>query len=287
MSDAQARRRPAWGRLGEELRRLRRQARISQDAMGTVLGVHRSTIERIETGGANGGSPPSLQAVLDWAAATEVGHPDVPMLRALQEAAYSEHRPYREWGTVASIQAAIQADEATALTIRNFNPWGVPGLLQTSRYARALLEMDDVRGLGDIAEAVAIRITRQSKLDEAGSRFEFLVTEEGLRRRVGSLAVHGAQLAHLADAAAEPAVTLRVIPLGAELRASATTGFVLYEDRPDGGPFVAIELPHARVEASAPADVVLYQELYGLLLAGAAPEKDTPQLIREIARSLP
>src|SRR5690348_7779965 len=171
MSDAQARRRPSWGRLGEELRRLRRQAGLNQEAIAAALAVSKATVERIELGGAHGGSPPSVQAVMAWAEACAVAQPDITALRALAEAALDEHRPYRTWGTLAAIQESIRADEASAMTLRNFNPWGIPGLLQTARYARALLEMEDSRSLGQVAEATTIRARRQEILDDPGRRF--------------------------------------------------------------------------------------------------------------------
>jgi transcriptional regulator with XRE-family HTH domain len=263
MSDAQARRRPSWGRLGTELRRLRTQAGLNRAAIGAAIGTSAETVTRIELGGAHGGSPPSVQRVLDWARACEVAGPDEAALRVLAEAALDEHRPYRAWGSLAEVQAGIQADEAAAMTLRNFNPWGIPGLLQSPGYARAVLE---IAGRPGTDEAVAVRMARQAILGDPRRTFEFLVTGEGLRRYPGTVTAQRLQLAHLADTMARPSVTVGVIGPDAWLPITPPLGFVLYEDRAEGGtPFVAVELPHERVEASTPADVDFYRARFAEL----------------------
>jgi transcriptional regulator with XRE-family HTH domain len=283
MSDA----RPSWSRLGAELRRLRRQAGRNQEAIAGALGVSKATVERIELGGAHGGSPPSVQAVTDWAQACSVARPDLPALRALAEAALDEHRPFRDWGSLASIQEGIRADEAGAMTLRNFNPWGVPGLLQTAAYAAAVLGMADPRRAGEAPQAVAVRMARQAILHEPGRRLEFLVTEAGLRWRPVAAAGMAAQLAQVASLATSPAVALGVLPLGSPRRTRPDAGFVLYEDRAGGSsPFTAVELPHERVEASTPADVDLYRAKFALLQAEAVTGDDAVEFVREVARSL-
>jgi transcriptional regulator with XRE-family HTH domain len=291
MSDAQVRRRPAWGRLGTELRRLRRQAGLNQEAIAAAIGLSKATVERYELGGAHGGSPPSFMTVMTWADACEVAHPDRAALRALAEAALDEHRPYRDWGSLASLQEGVKADEATARVLRNFDPWGVPGLLQTAEYAEAILAMTDPRRADEVAEAVAVRMARQAILYQPGRRFEFLTTEEGLRRAPASVDVQRAQLAHLAAVVGHPSITFRVIPAGAPMTASLGTGFVLYEDRASGdsdaaAPFVAIELPHERVEVNLATEVEFYRARYETLSAGALEGGQAAALVQAMAGEL-
>ena len=291
MTDAQARRRPSWSRLGSELRRLRRQAGLNQEAIARALSAtkrtSKATIERIELGGAHGGSPPSVQAVMDWAQACAMARPDLTALRALAEAALDEHRPFRDWGDLASIQEGIRADEAAAATLRNFNPWGIPGLLQIPDYARAVIAMGDPRRAGEAGAAVAVRMRRQAILYEPARQFEFLVTEAALRWRPAGPAVQRAQLAHVAAVVTQPGISFGVLPLDREGRTRPDTGFVLYEDRAEGGtPFAAVELPHERVEASTPADVEFYRARFALLKEEAVHGADALALVRDIASSL-
>jgi transcriptional regulator with XRE-family HTH domain len=288
MSDAQARRRPSWGRLGDELRRLRKLAGLNLETVAAALKVSKATVTRHELGGAHGGSPPSVRAVMLWAAACEIASPDRPVLRALAEAALDEHRPYEDWGSLATIQQGVKADEATASTLRNFDPWGVPGLFQTGDYAAAILAMTDPRrGDAEVAEAVAVRMDRKSVLYRPGRRFEFLVTEEGLRRPPAGREVQRTQLDELARAVRLQAVVFRIIPTGAPMRASLGTGFVLYEDRDeDGLPFVGIELPTGRAEKNSPAEVKFFQARYEALSEGAIHGTEAVAFIRDIEESL-
>jgi transcriptional regulator with XRE-family HTH domain len=286
MSEPQARRRPAWARLGSELRRLRKQAGLNQEAIRAALGVGKGTVDRYEAGGGRGGAPPSVQAFVTWAQACAVAEPDVPLLRALAAAALDEHSPYRDWGSLAQIQDDIGADEAGALTLRNFNNWGIPGLVQTAEYAHLVLTLADLRRTGDVAKAVAARLRRQVVLSEPGRRFGFLLTEAALRFRPAGLSPAGlrAQLAYLAAAAARPGVELGVIPAGGEGGALPRCPFVLYEDPVNGGgPFAAVELPHERVEARTPGDYAIYRDTFTILWGEALTGNQAAAFVAEAA----
>jgi transcriptional regulator with XRE-family HTH domain len=296
MNDAQARRRPNWARLGTELRRLRNQAGLSQDGLKDAflkagIRVSKATIERTEAGGAHGGSPPSVQRVMEWADACDAAHPDRAHLRIIAIAALDEHSPYRKWGSFQQIQEDVRQDEVGVKTLRNFDNWGIPGLLQTLDYAAATFRLLDTGGTRSPEEAALVRMRRQLILGDDSRFFEFLLTEEALRYwprglTAGAIRV---QLDHLASAVSRPSVHFGVIPSGKpEMTAVPLIPFVLYEDLPeDGLPFAAIELLHERVEVRAPVDYATYRDTFDGLRESAVLDKDAVALVREIARSLP
>jgi transcriptional regulator with XRE-family HTH domain len=280
MTDAQPPR-PVRARLGEELKRLRLLAGVSQRDMAPATGLSQSTVFRVE----NGQSVPSWPEVRAWAERTAAADPDLDALRSLTERALNELTPFRvrlEDG-LAAVQEDVRALEATARTLRNFNPAIVPGLLQTAAYARLVLGMAQA---GDPATAVAIRMQRQQILYEPGRQFEFLLTEAALRWRPGAVSVLAGQLEHLAAVVTQDSVQFGVIPSGALMRAIPRMGFILYEDRADGEhPMVLAEMPHAPAYVSEEADVAVYRDQLALLRESAVWGDEAVAVVRGAAQA--
>jgi transcriptional regulator with XRE-family HTH domain len=113
----------------------------------------------------------------------------------------------------------FQPYEAQAVALRLFEHSLVPGLLQTEAYARAVLETHPNTGQDVIEERVAARIARQQILDRddlAPPLLWVLLDEHVLTREIGGDKVMHDQLAHLAEMARRPSITVQVIPgLGA------------------------------------------------------------------------
>jgi len=281
MSETQAPR-PHWARLGRELRRLREFAGLTQRDIAGALRVSQATVDRTERGGPRG-RPPSWPAVRQWAGLCAEAQPDLGALREMTALALDEHTLYRNLMSegLASVQEGIHTGEATARLLRNFNPWGVPGLLQTEGYARHVLAITDYQQAGGIDAAVKARLRRQEVLHDRAHRFEFVVTAEGLRKQLAPVPVLAAQLDYLAEVAALPSVSFSVVPDGAQLHAWPAFGFVIYENHADGQePWVAVELYHKRIEISEPAEVEVYRAQYELLRQPAVSGNEAVALVR-------
>lgn len=279
--------RPRWARLGNELRRLRELAGLTQRDMADALKVSQATVDRIEKGGPKG-KPPSWPAVVAWAQRAAIAAPVEAVLRPLTEDALEEHALYRNLLTagLAAVQEDVAAVEAAARLVRNFNPWCVPGLLQTADYARHILRIANPLYAGPRDEAVAVRMRRQQILHEQGRVLEFAVTEWALRLRPGPVGVQRAQLAQVASLAALPTVTFSVIPAGVQAHALPRSNFILYENRTDGEePFAAVEIDHARIPVTKPEDVEVYRAQYELLQRSALHGDEAVAFVREVARS--
>ena len=173
--------RPQLARLGAELRRVRMLAGLSGRQVADAVGISQATVSRIE----RGASVPSLRELTAWADATGVGEDRRALLLGLSEAAVNEVTPLRERmsGGLTAVQESVRELEATARTLRNFQPGIVPGLLQTAGYARRILSLADQTA--DTGAAVTARLARQEILHEPGRSSEFLLTEAALRYRPG------------------------------------------------------------------------------------------------------
>ncbi|MFE3258536.1 helix-turn-helix domain-containing protein [Nocardia sp. NPDC059229] len=171
----------------------------------------------------------------------------------------------------------------------------IPGLLQTSDYARAVFRA--FPGFGndeDIQRRIDIRLKRQVIVTRKANPLavEVLLNEAALRRVVGGKRVMAAQLKHLADLSTRSNVTLRVQPYAA----GYTWGF-------QHGPFVLldfgtaarnnqVEPPVVYVEGRLTSDLYVerledvqrYSELADAIRAETLDEVRTRDLVRQIAR---
>lgn len=101
----------------------------------------------------------------------------------------------------------------------------VPGLLQTSDYARAVI------GSGPDAEAkIALRLSRRDALTRRHPvHLTALVSELALRQVIGDREIMADQLRHLLKSTELDTVTLQVVPIGHGWHPGLVGPFVLYD----------------------------------------------------------
>ena len=140
--------------------------------------------------------------------------------------------------------------EQGAAALRSFEPLVMPGILQTADYARSLLEGGvRPRSPREVDRLVELRVARQAILtrDDAPTTFDVVIDESVLLRsprRHGRPAgeLLAAQLAHVADMAERPNVTVRVLPLAGGVHPFSAGPFSILsfpDDQPD--PLVYLE----------------------------------------------
>ncbi len=106
--------------------------------------------------------------------------------------------------------------EATATTLRWFEPLLVPGLLQTDLYCRALFSTRIGSTEDQIEELVLARLKRQEVLTRANPPTLWVILDEWvLRRPVGNRHVMLEQVNRLIEAALRPNVVFELIPADA------------------------------------------------------------------------
>jgi transcriptional regulator with XRE-family HTH domain len=271
---------PQRTRLAAALRELRRAADLSGEALGRRIGASQSKVSRIELGQL----VPSTYDVERWGKATRASAGQQAELLELVEAVTTEAVAWRRQlrrGLVALQRETAQL-EASAGTIREFRPLLIPGLLQTPAYARAVYEAMHTAGRPDITEAVAARMNRQAILYSEDKRFEFVLTEAGLRWRLGPPELMLAQLDRVGTAATLPNVSLGIVPLGAEVPVWHSHGFVAFDDR-RGGPVVHVETLTSAVNVRSPDDVGRYLEAFARLQAAAVMGAEARALLEQLA----
>jgi hypothetical protein len=162
------------------------------------------------------------------------------------------------------------AAEQAATRILTYEPYLVPGLLQTPEYARAVMATADRPVAGRVERGMALRMRRQEIVGaEGGPGVEVVVDESTLRRVVGGREVMAGQIAHLIDVAGWPGVSLSVVPLAGGPVAEGGHPFTVLH-YPAGGPAVFTETEGAARLTAEPIIVARYVTLFGrLAVAGA------------------
>jgi transcriptional regulator with XRE-family HTH domain len=273
-------------RLGAELRRLRMLAGLSGREVGRRSGISHPNISRIE----NGQIVPSLPQVRAWASAVDLDAGDLTRLTSMTEAALNEVTTYRARlrAGLSVFQADVQDLESTTRVMRTFQTATVPGLLQTADYAWHVLSLASQGPRTEIAEAVAVRLRRQSVIADPARQFEWIMTESAVRWRPDGMQpeVHSAQIDRIIAVASLENVTIGVIPHDATLKTIIWCGFDLFDERDLGyPPFVVVETPHAAVYASDPADIEFYRDHLSAIREAAVFGDEAIAVIQTIAGS--
>jgi hypothetical protein len=183
----------------EQLGGMLRQGRLdagytSHGALAKVLNVSRPVITRAE-------SPahpvPSDALLVSWAAATGLD------LDEINELAHRARSGSPDWFLNYLIA------EAAAHTLRCWGCVVVPGLLQTSDYARAVLAVERYTP-ARLDELVSARMARQQVIGRA--TVTAIVDERVIHRLIGSPLIMSEQLAHLVTLGERPDVAVHLLP---------------------------------------------------------------------------
>lgn len=247
--------------LGTTLARLRKQKGITGKLLGRHAGMSQAKISKIE----NGVIMPSRQDVERLTRALQVPEEEVQALldqvEGMHDAFFDRRVTTRQ---IVAAQHEVAANEGRARSVRVFQPTVVPGLLQTTEYARAilgdyarLLVSNTPKGRQSIAPAVSARIQRQEVLDNPAKRFLVVMTEAVLSNRLCSPAALLAQLERIRTLARLPNVSIRIVPRDAELSYPPVHGFQLFDDER-----VLIDLMNTMVVSRGGADIRVYREAF-------------------------
>jgi transcriptional regulator with XRE-family HTH domain len=261
------------------LRELRQDAGKTLEQVAGAVDLTRSTLSKYETGKIL----PSVEMVERIADALRV---DADQRRALIDQATAEHTEVHAWRALHTPsfrrrQDEIRAIEAAATDVRLFQPSLVPGLLQTPEYCRALLQLDRVRPVDDLADAVSSRMERQAALYDEAKSFDFVITEGALRWRIGSPSVHAVQLHHLAGLATLPNVKVGIVPLLAETGARQTNMFAIFD-----ASAVVVETMTAELTLREEQLIGFYGRVYETLRASAVYGDDARAILDGIVTEL-
>lgn len=196
--------------VGDSLSELREEAKLSVQAVADRIEVSTSTIQRIERG-AFLPKEPVLRRLL------ELYGPDSARA-AIILARWHQAKTRGWWAAFSDLLAddAFIAFEQTATTIRTWQPFIVPGLLQTEDYARAMINAM-FPGSKDNVRRVELRIGRRIRFNERtpAPQLHVILDEAVIRRPVGGPEIMRDQLGYLKKIAGRPNITLQIIPFTA------------------------------------------------------------------------
>lgn len=211
--------------LAAELRRLRDAATLTGEEAAGQLGWSPSKISRIETGQTAPGAT-DLRRLLDLyeVSGTQRGRLEQLGLSAGQRGWWDAYAD-----TLGPEYTALIALEAEAESVRWYSPMLVPGLLQTERYAREVIRSGLlIAPPGEVERRVQVKMTRQRVLTGSSPlQLSVVLDEAAILRTVGGADVMREQMAHLAQMAAQPTVTVQVLPLTAGAHPATTGEFTI------------------------------------------------------------
>ncbi|OJF14486.1 hypothetical protein BG844_09615 [Couchioplanes caeruleus subsp. caeruleus] len=189
-----------------------------QQEIAAITGWSHSKVSRIESGK----TKPSADDVRRWVVAANGPEQVADELIDILVDAESEHRSWKS--AMRAGQGPVQAGylelARQSHTIKDFELTAVPGMLQTSAYARAMFdEMVRLHQLNvvDVDKAVASRLERQELL-YTDRRFEFLLAQPVLEWLLCPPDVMRAQLTRLIPVIGMPNVRFGILPTRTQLR---------------------------------------------------------------------
>ncbi|GAA1017901.1 transcriptional regulator [Acrocarpospora pleiomorpha] len=244
--------------IAARLKGLRLDAKLTGRQLAARYGWQPSKVSKIESGK----QTPSEDDIRAWCDA--VGRPNeesdlIASLRAV-DTLYGEWRRQLRLGTKVKQQSWLAAETNTT-NFRVFEPCVIPGLLQTSEYARERLTQS-VAFYGtpdDIDEGVSVRLRRQDVLYSNSRTFHFIILEAALKLGMATPDVMLGQLDRLMAAAAMPRVRLGIIPMQARLPYTPLNGFWILDRR-----VVLVETYSAELTLTLSEEVGQHEHMFDL-----------------------
>jgi len=267
-------------RLGFELRRYREQSGLTIDAVADRLACSKSKVSRIETGHTTA-TPRDVQDLL--AVYGVKGAVSDELVQIAREA-----RQKGWWHPLTTVlTGAYVGLEAAAKRIRAYEQQVVPGLLQTEKYAKAMLHTARPDIDQDEAERrVRVRMQRQSLLIQDDPIELWVVLDEAvLSRPVGGDAVMREQLVRLLDATELPNVTLQILPFAAGAHAGMDGTFAILDFPDEQDPDVVFaENATGGLFIEKADELLKYHVIFRSLHAAALPAEDSAAMLADVAK---
>ena len=276
--------------LGQQLRDLRNPAGLTTKLAARLLEWSEPKLWRIESG------QNALRA-LDVEAMCAVYDAPPGLTQALAELARQTraHGWWRPYGQAINEDLSVYAAlEDAACNLSGYAPSQVPPLLRTEAYARTVITSTGL-GNGEADRLVSDCMTRRVRVTRA--RAPVCVTialdQALLHRPVGGAAVMAGQLRYLADLAAQPNVSLRIVSYGAGQHPGLVTGaFTLLDFRPaqrDGDADIGIVHSAGltgELYLDKPHELQHYRDAHATILGCSLDETATQSLLLAAAKEL-
>lgn len=274
MLDNGDRSRTPEGVFGKALKHFRERAGLSQSELAALSNYSNTVISKIESGD----RPPAegFPERMDGIEQLDTRDGLSQLWGWLKDSV--RHRAYPGW-----FDRWPDAEER-ARVLRWYEPLLVPGLLQTEAYARAVLRGAQADASDDhIEQQVAGRLRRQAILSKESPPHIWAVIDEGvLHRPIGDSKTTHDALAHMADMAEWPRISVQVIPFTARERSGLLGAFIL-ADLNDGSRILYQETAIEGVVTDAVSTMEGAGMSFDTLRSEALPRAASRDLIMKVA----
>ncbi|MFJ5883555.1 Scr1 family TA system antitoxin-like transcriptional regulator [Kitasatospora cineracea] len=226
---------------GAELRRLREKAGLSQQELADLVFISGTYVSQLEK--ATRRPQEDLSRQLDAALSSD-GHLERLhlLVRAMRRKQFAEY-------FVEAVEHELQAR-----TILEYAPLVVPGLLQTRKYAEAvILAAQPLLDEEVLEERLMGRMERQTLIgDPARLLFWVVLDEAVLMRVVGSRKIMAEQLRHIAELATSRQIVVQVVEFGAGAHAllEGMISLMTFDDAPPLAYMESVNVGHVVDETS-------------------------------------
>jgi transcriptional regulator with XRE-family HTH domain len=263
--------------LAAGLRAARKETKQTIMEVIAQLGWSQSMLSRIETGKRNA-SPEEVSALVTLYRITgERRDQLLGLARDIDRPNWLETR-YSEVPEQAKTLAQYESEATRLVYVSTIL---VPGLLQITSYARALMSAVGVPA-SDIEARVKLRLDRQRVLmGKTSPRLVAVMDEAVFRRRIGGRRVMTDQLRHLLAMADRPNVELRVIPFDHGGHAAVAGPYFLLEFA-NARPVVHLEHAYSGIFLHEQKDVDPYVESTASLNAVALDHEQSLRMVAEV-----
>jgi transcriptional regulator with XRE-family HTH domain len=268
-------------RLAAELHRLRAASRLTLEDVADHLECSPAKISRIE----NGQVAVRIQDARELLDLYDVDERQrEPLLQMVRQARgkgwWSDYVDLLDEGgqTLLSLE-----DEASAIFVYETNL--IAALLQTRRYAWELISSRNDSRLDLVQRTVDLRMARQQILDRPNApRLNVVLDEASLRRAVSSHDVMREQYELLADMAAQPNVSLRVLLFGAGAHQAMGFPFQIFEFVDDDPHLVCVELLSRREILESAEEVGRYRAAFNQVYERALPPEESRNFLVNLVK---
>ena len=265
--------------LAVQMRQKRLAAGLTLDEAAEALEWSKTKVSNIETGRSK------FPAVSDIGLLLALYKVDEREVTSIQELT----RQSRKRGWWRRYDDVITGDyvslEAGASHLRVYEPTYIPGLLQTSDYARAVAHETLMRDPDEIERVVEARMHRQTILtaDDAPELWA-IIDEHALQLLANNHPeLCREQVAHLIEMTQQPnTATIQVLPVSAGLHAGMGGPFVILDYAEPNEATVFIETDTDGLYLDKPPEIDRYRRIFDRLVSKAMDPDEVPDYLKKL-----
>jgi DNA-binding XRE family transcriptional regulator len=213
--------------LAAMLRHVRKRANMSARELAKRLGITHPTIGRWESGETVPNAEDVSAVLAHLGVVGEERESILSLARGHQEDDWLSSGP----PGVSEQLAGVMECERTAKRITEWTPLGIPGMMQTSEYARAIISKgDSTLSRTEVDSRVMLRLARRDALTRREPvQFLALIGEPAIHGSIGGHAVMADQLQQVRYISKRGNVTTHVVSVTGDWHPGHVGPFILYE----------------------------------------------------------